>query len=227
MPEIIPAIIAKDFAELERKIRLVEPYVTAVQIDVMDGIFAPQESWPYLSGGLPSISELTKIKTAVNLEAHLMVAESEREIDQWISSGVKRILVHIESTKKLREMIGKIKAAGVAAGVVLNLETDVSAVNDIIGQIDVVELMAIAQIGYHGQPLDERVIPRIHALQIKYPDVKIEVDGGVNLVNAGRLVEAGADILVAGSAIFGQADVGKAIGRLKESFGRGFSKKIS
>jgi len=219
MPEIIPAIIAKDFGELEKKIKLVEPYVSWVQLDVMDGKFAPEKSWPFVAAapqGKPA--ELKNISTSLNLEAHLMVFEPEKEIDAWINSGVKEILIHIESTKNLQEIIKKIKGAGLKAGVVLNLETDVTKIEEtFIDSVDLVQFMAIAQIGYHGHPFDDKVIPKIIALRQKYPNVKIAVDGGINSETAKKAAKAGADILVAGSAIFAESNIEKAINELKQS----------
>lgn len=216
MPEIIPAIIAKDFEELQQKIKSVEPYVSAVQIDVMDGRFAPEESWPF-DTAQGKAEDLKNISTNLNLEAHLMVSEPEKEIDRWINSGVRKILIHIESTEILPEIIKKIKDAGLEIGVVLNLETEVSEVDAFVDSIDLVQFMAIAQIGYHGHPFDDKVIPKIIALRQKYPNVKIAVDGGINSETAQKAAQAGADILVAGSAIFGNGNVGKAIEELNGS----------
>ncbi len=210
MPEIVPVIIAKNFTELEKKLKFVEPLTRAVQLDVMDGIFAPEKSWN-------NPAELKNLKTTLDLEAHLMISEPEKEIDNWISSGVKRILVHFETTKNLKEIIEKIKDAGVKVGVVLNLETPVSAIDEFIDKIDLVQLMSVAQIGYHGHPFDERVLPKISALRQKYPNVKIAIDGGINIETAKKAAKAGADILVAGSAIFDSEDVKKAFEELRNS----------
>jgi ribulose-phosphate 3-epimerase len=210
MIEIIPAIIAKDFEELEKKIKLVEPYVKWAQLDVMDGKFAPEKSWD-------NPRELKNISTSLNLEAHLMVSEPEKEIEKWINSGVKKILIHIESTKNVHEIIKKIKGAGLKAGVVLNLETDVAKIEPFADSVDLVQFMAIAQIGYHGHPFDDKVIPKIIALRQKYPNVKIAVDGGINSETAQKTAQAGADILVAGSAIFAEGNIEKAINELRQS----------
>lgn len=209
--QIIPAIIAKNFDELQKKVKLVESYVEWAQIDIMDGKFAPQITWN-------NPPDLKKLKTALNLEAHLMVLEPEKEIEKWLASGVKRILAHFEATEQLPEIIIKIKNAGLETGVVLNLQTPIEVLEkfQVSGfKIQVIQLMGIAQIGYHGQPFDERTISKIKSLRQKYDSVKIAVDGGVNLENASEIIKAGADILVVGNAIFNSDNIGRTIEKFK------------
>lgn len=215
--EIVPAIIAKNFEELERKIRQVEPYVKSVQIDIMDGIFVSNKTWN-------NPEELKNIKTNLEIEAHLMVEDVVGEAEKWLNSGVKRILAHWEAmTEDLRfkiyELRKKIQEKGIEFGIVLNLETPINVLSDFSSiinyQLLIIQLMSIAKIGAHGYPFSEEVIPKIKALREKYPDVKISVDGGINLENAKRVKEAGADILVVGSTIFESKDIGKIINGLK------------
>lgn len=237
--EIIPAIIAKDFEELERKIKLVESYVKSVQIDVMDGFFVSNITWN-------NPEKLKNIETGLKIEAHLMVEDVEGEVEKWINSGVKRILAHYEALaseklktknekpqRKIKNLFDKCQERGIELGLVLNLETPIDVLDEIImnlstgsghnnnllpeqvrlladaskANIDVIQLMSIEKIGAHGYPFSEKVIPKIKALRQKYPGVKIEVDGGINIENAKELTEAGADALVAGSAIFGSKNI--------------------
>ncbi len=198
MIEIIPAIIALDFEELEKKVRLVEPYVGWAQIDVMDGEFTPLKSFN-------NPKKLKDLKTLLNLEAHLMINHPEKVIEEWIDSGVKRILVHFESTNKFEELIKKIKDSGLKVGVALKLETPVMVINDLIKKIDVVQLMGIAEIGYYGRLFDDRVLEKIKILRAKHPNVKIEIDGGINLENAKKVIKAGVNHIVVGSYIFSQS----------------------
>jgi len=212
--EIVPAILAKDFNDVQQKIKAVELYVQWVQLDVGDGRFMAVETWN-------NPADLRQIETKLSLEVHLMVSEPENIIDGWIASGVERILIHIESTEKLIEILEKIKASGMETGLVLNLQTPIDSLDNILifqyPNIKVIQLMGISEIGYYGHPFDERVIPKIMALRDKYGAIKIAVDGGINKEIAKKAAQAGADILVAGSAIFGKPDVGKAIEELKES----------
>lgn len=238
MPEIIPAIIAKSFNELQEKIKIVEPYVKSVQIDVMDGVFAREKNWN-------EPMELKNINTNLKLEVHLMVEDVEQEIEKWVNSGVKRILAHYEaiisnskvkneqvpcereqnskSQLKIQKLIDMCRRCGVEFGIVLNLETPLEVLDQIAFIIHdssfIIQLMSIAKIGYHGEPFDERVIPKIKALREKYSDVKISVDGGINLENARQVIDAGADVLVIGSAIFGSKDAEKTIKEFKNIIG--------
>ncbi len=191
MIEIVPAIIAKNFDELEKKIKLIEPYacpepgrgINWVQLDVMDGKFAPEKT-----GYQPE--DLKKLDTKANLEVHLMIERPEKEIDRWINSGAKRILVHVEAIRedlrvKIYELRKKCDEKGVGLGVALKLETPIDVADDFIEFLNhkssfVIQLMSIAQIGYHGYPFDEKVIPKIRALKERYPNVKRAVDGGIN-----------------------------------------------
>jgi ribulose-phosphate 3-epimerase len=221
--EIIPAIIAKSFEELSRKIKLVEPYVNWVQLDIMDGQFAPEVSWN-------NPEELENINTRLNLEAHLMVEDVELEVERWLGSGVKRILVHYEAVFGNQELgtgnweviSKKCKENNTELGLALNLETSIDVLTKFqvsSSRFQVIQLMSIAQIGYYGQPFDGRVIPKIKSLREKYPNVKIAVDGGVSLKNAGKLFQAGANILAVGSAIFEADNIGEAIKNFQIGFG--------
>lgn len=210
MLEIIPAIIAHDFKELQAKIKIIEPYFKWAQIDVMDGIFVNSKSY-----NIPNTLRL--LGTNINFEIHLMVEKPENILDDWISSGVKRILIHYESTKKLDEVFKKIKDFGLEVGVVLKIETPVMVINDFIkqGKIDVVQLMGIDKIGYYGEKFDERVLEKIKILRQKYSNIIIEVDGGINSENAKKLFDAGVNRLAVGSYIFNSKDIKKAIEDLK------------
>jgi len=210
MNNILPAIIAKDIAELQEKINKVEDFVSWAQIDVMDGIFVPP-----ITSFEPK--ELKNLKTKLKLEAHLMIANPETKLQEWIDSGVSRILVHAESSSHLNihKIIKELKSAGIESGIALKLKTDISEIEDFISYLDVVQLMSIAEIGHYGEAFDARVIPKIISLREKFPDVKIEVDGGINLESAKELLKAGADNLAVGSAIFKSKNIKETILKLQ------------
>ncbi len=218
MSVIIPAIIAKDAQELKQKLSQVEGLVSRAQIDVMDGVFVPSTSWR-------TPTDLEHIKCAVNLEAHFMVSAPEHIIDEWLHSPVKRFLIHYESTthEAVKGLLANIIRAGKQAGVVLKMETPLFVLDELLSDTacrpSVVQLMGIREIGYYGHALDETVYNRITALYERHPDITIEVDGGVNLENAKRLVQAGASFLVVGSAIFKSDDIAQTIAR--------FTKEVS
>ncbi len=233
MSEIIPAIIAKDFKELEVKIKLVETQVKTVQLDVMDGIFVPNKTWPYSIGGQSSVKDLEKLETDLFLEAHLMVAFPHRVLNEWLNSKVKRIILHWEALEKIHnhEMLPyktQISAGFPVSnlaeeshkhnkefGLALNLETPITVLDNFIKYIDQVLIMSVKP-GASGQDFDERTILKIIALRQKYPDVKIGVDGGISPQNILKLVEAGADFLAMGSAIFDSDDISKTIEDIKK-----------
>lgn len=206
MPEIIPAIIAQDKAELAHKLSLVEGLVSWAQIDVMDGTFVDPTTWR-------TPEDLNDIHAAIHLEAHLMISKPEETIDQWLASPVRRVLLHYESTThaQIKELIAKIKSAGKEAGIALKLQTPLFVLDELVSQVSVIQLMGIAEIGYYGHGFEVQVLDRVKALRDKYPDVTIEVDGGVTLENASALIQAGCHNLVVGSAIFNKGDVKEAI----------------
>ncbi|MBU2220273.1 ribulose-phosphate 3-epimerase [Patescibacteria group bacterium] len=204
-----------------------------VQLDVMDGIFVANKTWPDVIGGQSSVKDLENLKTGLALEAHLMVDSPHRVLNEWLSSKVKRVILHWEALEKIhnhellsyKTQIGagwpvsnlaeESHKRGKELGVALNLETPISVLDNFINEIDLVLLMSVKP-GASGQSLDERVILKIIALRQRYPNVKIEVDGGVNADNIIKLVEAGADFLVMGSAVFDEDDIGGAIERLRK-----------
>lgn len=210
--QIIPAIIGEDFAQVKEKLETVKGLVGWVQIDVVDGKFAEPETWGARIGHNLHLWEPIGIP---KIEMHLMVEKPEVVLDDWISAHVDRILIHAESEGDKSKMIEKVKKAGAQIGLVLKMETSIDVVAPHIKNLDVVQLMSIATIGSYGAPFDERVYDKMKALRKKYPDVTIEVDGGVNLENAAKLKEAGANNLVVGSAIWKSGGVEDAIAHFK------------
>ena len=216
-PMIIPAIIAKDFEELKTKLAQVEGLVSWAQIDVMDGVFVSPTTWR-------EPADLEKINSAINLEAHLMVEKPENIIDGWLNSPVRRILLHYESTdaETIKKLLGKIADSGKSSSIALKLETPLWVV-DFLSEtllatrysLTSIQLMSISEIGYHGRPFEEKVLDRIKTLREKYPNVTISVDGGVNLENARKILSAGADNLLVGTAIFKSGNIKKTIEEFK------------
>ena len=208
MIQVIPTIIAKDFQELQEKIKKVEGYVKWVQLDVMDGRFVKNSTWN-------EPADLKNLETNLNLEAHLMIQSPEENIDDWIASGLERIIIHFESTNQAKEIIERIKKAGLAVGLAINPETSTEVVDDFIKQLDLVLVMTV-QPGRGGQKFLEETLVKIKDLRDKYKNVNIEVDGGINLDTAKKAVEAGANILASGSAVFESKDINQTIQNLKK-----------
>ena len=208
MVEVIPTIIAKDLNELQEKIKKVESFVDWVQIDVMDGQFVENTTWN-------EPADLKKIETSLNLEAHLMIKEPEKYINQWINSGVKRIIFHIEATDKIGEVIGQIKQAGLGVGLAINPETPIEAVDQFIDQLDLVLVMTVNP-GQGGQEFLKHCLGKIKQLRAKYERVKIGVDGGIDSETAPEVVQAGASLLASGTAIFKSDNIEQVIDTLKK-----------
>jgi len=208
MIEIIPAIIARNFEELQEKVKKAEPYVDWVQLDVMDGQFVENSTWN-------KPADLKKLETKVKLEAHLMIKNPEGYLDKWIKSGVKRIIIHFESTTHPGEIIEKIKKAGLGVGLAINPETPIEKVDDFIDQLDLVLVMTVFP-GRGGQLLIEETLDKIKKLREKYKNVNIEVDGGINMETAPKVIQAGANLLASGTAIFNSKDIEKTIQALKQ-----------
>lgn len=214
--EIIPAIIGKDFAEVNEKVLLVEDFVTWVHLDIMDGIFTPVESWPYfdIKEAPKDLGDIDFIRTDnVRAEVHLMTKHPERNLSKWIEAGADRVMLHYESTDEetLSHIFTELSDSEVQVGIALKYETPISVLDSFIDQIDVVQLMSIGKIGAYGLPFEEGIYDKIKSLRARYPGVTISVDGGVSLENAGELMKAGADYLVAGSAIFKSNNIEQAI----------------
>lgn len=207
MVEIIPAIIGIDFLEIKEKISRLEGLVEWAQLDIMDGIFTREYSWQ-------RPGDLETLDGKVKLEAHLMVRDPEDLIDEWLTV-CDRVIIHPESTMQLEEILEKINQSSAEASLSFLLDTPLENLNHFINQVKGVQLMGIATIGHHGEPLDKRVYGRIKFLRAQYPDVKISVDGGVNLDNAQELITVGANRLIVGSAIWQSDDIENTINALR------------
>lgn len=222
MTTVVPAIIVKNFKQLEDKITLVKDYCTFVQVDITDGKFTHNTTWPYVGDegeytalvteerGLPFWEE-------VDYEFHLMVERPEETVADWIKMGASRIVVQIESTQRLQEIIDQCRAASVEIGIALKPQTDIELLTPFVEQIDCIQCMGNNELGRHGAPLDVEVLEKIKALREKYPEMNIAIDIGVHADTASSLVDAGVDTLVAGSAIFDEENIAEAIENLAQA----------
>lgn len=209
MTEVIPTIIAKDFQEVKEKIKQVEPYVSWAQLDIMDGQFVKNSTWN-------NPKEVRELETKLDLEAHLMVKNPGEKINDWIDSGVKRIIVHYEAVENIRDLIIQIRKAGLDVGIAINPETDIKVLNGLVDYIDLIMVMTVHP-GRGGQKFLEESLVKIKDLRERYRDVKISVDGGINLETAPKVIQAGANILSVGSAIFKSENIEKTIKELKHA----------
>lgn len=212
MIEIIPTnTCPPDFAELSRRSLIFAGFADQIQLDIDDGAFAPELSWPYLSGQWAELEEMAvgaqKLPCADKLayETHLMVEEPLRIGELLARVGCMRVIAHVEvfkDTQLIAEAFSTWKAAGASeVGLAILLETPLSALQPIVEQCSVVQMMSIATLGRQGAPFDQRIIGRIRELHAMNPDLTISVDGGVSPANIAELVRAGATRFGVGSAI--------------------------
>lgn len=205
--EILPAILAKDEKELRRKIESVVGLCETVQIDVMDGAFVGNTTWA-------DPERLRKMPLPLPFEVHLMVKDPLERLDAWSLAGCMRAIVHAESVSDPAEALRQVKLYGMEAGIAINPETPIEAIEAAISEADVVQVMGGAP-GQMGQSLQEDTYAKIRELREKFPEIVIEVDVGVSVETAGKLAEAGADRLVSGSAVFHSGAPAKAIEALR------------
>ena len=222
MSEIIPAVLAKDFGDLEEKLGMIVGKVPMVHIDVTNGTMTPSSNWPY-SGDVQEFLRITEEVEGfpywedLSFEAHLMVSKPEEIVEDWIKAGAERIIVHLESYEDEHELSRFLSILrnkfsqgashlGVEAGLAVNIDTPMDKLYPHVLEADFIHLMSIDKIGKQGAKFNDEIFERVKALKEKFPETIISLDGGVNLENIEALMEAGVDRLVVGSAIFNTED---------------------
>lgn len=210
---IAPSLLAADFLNLERDIDMINrSEADWLHIDIMDGSFVPN-----ISFGQVLMPFIQKASTKP-LDVHLMINDPDRYISQFVDMGAEIITVHLEACRHLHRTLAYIKECGAKAGIALNPHTSVDLIEDVLEDADLVCLMSVNP-GYGGQKFIYQTIPKVKKLKeqivIRNLATKIEIDGGVGLQNARVLVEAGADVLVAGSAVFKSENPHQTIIQLK------------
>jgi len=201
---IAPSILAADFANLAQETQMLNESAAAwIHIDVMDGAFVPN-----ISFGFPVLEAVRKHTTKF-LDCHLMIEKPERYIAQFAASGANMITVHAEACPHLHRTIQQIKSVGCMAGVALNPGTPVSVLENVIGDLDLALIMSVNP-GFGGQKFISNAIHKTTQLKALIDstgkDIYLEIDGGVNKINAAALYHAGANVLVAGSFVFASAN---------------------
>lgn len=208
MLEIIPSIIASDFSDLQKRLVQLEGLVTWVELDIMDGLFVPNYTWPF-SRMRQAPEELKQVAGRLKLSVHLMVENPEQVIEDWLPVA-DRIMLHYESTSTLESIVARYGERA-DLGLVLELDTPVSEIGAYLNDVKVIQLMSIKRTGFSGEQFSDEVFAKIEELKSLKPDIQIIIDGGVSLDNAQDLKIAGATGLVVGSGIWQASSVEEAI----------------
>lgn len=216
MIKLSPSILSADFANLLMDIKTVEDAgVELLHIDVMDGHFVPN-----ISLG-PVILNSIKSKTSIPFDVHLMIESPDKYIQNFAQAGADIITVHAEACPHLHRTIQNIKSCGVKAGVSLNPATPLCVIENVLEELDMVLIMSVNP-GFGGQKFIESSLRKIRKLREMIEerglDVDIEVDGGIKIDNVQKVIEAGANVIVAGSAIFGGDNIKENVAAFKEKF---------
>jgi len=212
--KVAPSILSADFSCLAEEVKRVEQGgADLLHIDVMDGHFVPN-----ITLGPPVIASL-KRKTKLPFDVHLMIEKPEKYLDEFIKAGADIITIHVEATVHLHRLLSYIKSQGIKSGVALNPATPLNTIKYVLDDLDMVLIMSVNP-GFGGQKFIPQILKKISEIKSiikrnKY-EILIEVDGGINEYNAPQIIEAGADILVAGSAIYCSPHPEEVIKKLKE-----------
>lgn len=212
MIQIAPSMLAADFLHLEKDVELVNAHADLFHLDIMDGVFVPN-----ISFGFPVVEAIAKIAKKP-LDTHLMIVEPEKYVERFVKAGSAMVSFHVNATKDPDAVLTQIRNLGAKAGLVINPDLPLESLFPYLRNCDFVMLMSVFA-GFGGQKFIEETYDRVRALKAEIKaqglDIPIEVDGGVSAANAAQLVEAGAEILVAGSAVFKAEDPSAVISAMR------------
>jgi ribulose-phosphate 3-epimerase len=208
-PVILPSMLRCDFGNLRHEVgQLVAANALALHLDIMDGHFVPNITY-----GMPIVRAL-HASCNLPLDVHLMMGNAERYLEEFYRAGAYAMTVHIEAVADPRSVLTSIREMGASAGIALNPETPVSALESCVGCCDMVLVMSVDP-GFGGQAFDESALTKVKQVKEMFgPEICCEMDGGINRDTIGRCVAAGVEMLVVGSAIFGQGDYARALAEL-------------
>lgn len=212
MIKVAPSMLSADFLHLEKDVELVNQHADLFHLDVMDGVFVPN-----ISFGFPIVEAIAK-KATKPLDVHLMIVKPEKYVDRFAEVGADMISFHVNATENPASVLAQIHSHGVQAGLVINPDLPVESLFPYLKDCDFVMLMSVFA-GFGGQKFIEETYDRIRALKAEIQrqglNIPIEIDGGVSAANSKALAEAGAEILVAGSAVFKAEDPVAVIHQMK------------
>ncbi len=206
---VAPSLLAADLTRLGEEVRAIESAgADLIHFDVMDGHFVPN-----LSFGFPVIEAIKSI-TKLPIDAHLMVSNADAYLDRFAESGCGWLSVHVEACPHLNRTLSRIRELGMRPGVAINPGTSLSSLDAVLGACDFVLVMSVNP-GFGGQSFIPETLARVKAIKEKAPHLLVQVDGGIKTANAKAVLQAGADILVVGTGLFGHPDYTKVIAELR------------
>lgn len=239
MTQILPAIIPESYEDLMCKMSAVKGIVKLVQVDVCDGKFVSSKCWPYIRDDENHFEKIIKEDEGfpfwqdMDFEADLMIETNQELVEEWIKAGAKAVVIHIESSPNILDIVKEIRKTygypgdsliSIEVGIALNIDTPNKLLDPFLKKnkegrrlADFIQFMGIDKIGYQGQEFDEYVYKKIAELRKKYPDITISVDGGVGFDNYKKLVEVGANKLISGSAIYESDDIKEAVEEMQDA----------
>lgn len=213
MVQIAPSMLSADFLHLEKDVEMVNTHADIFHLDIMDGVFVPNISY-----GFPVVEAIAKA-AAKPLDTHLMIIEPEKYVERFVKVGSQMVSFHLDATEDPDAVLCQIRSLGAKAGLVINPDIPVENLYPHLKNCDYVLLMSVFA-GFGGQKFIEDTYERLAILKTEIRrqglDVSVEIDGGVSAANAARLVECGADILVAGSAVFKADDPAAVIAAMRD-----------
>jgi ribulose-phosphate 3-epimerase len=212
--KVAPSVLSADFGNLQRDVEMInESEADWFHVDIMDGVFVPN-----ISFGFPVLKQINK-HAKKPLDVHLMIVDPDKYIEQFVDAGAEILTVHYEACTHLHRTLGAIKEAGAKAGVAINPHTPVHFLNEVFTELDLICVMSVNP-GFGGQKFIENTYTKLQQLrqiaELKNYTPYIEVDGGVNLANYQKLLECGANVLVAGNTVFSSPNPAETITALKQ-----------
>ena len=212
MIQVAPSMLSADFLHLEKDVKMVNEHADIFHLDIMDGVFVPN-----LSYGFPVVEAIAKMAEKP-MDVHLMIVNPEKYVERFADAGAAMISFHLNATQKPEEVIDMIHAKGVKAGLVINPDLPVESLYPYLKKVDFILLMSVFA-GFGGQKFIEATYNRLSAVKAEVErqgvTCQIQVDGGISAANSQKLIDLGADILVAGSAVFKSQDPASVISAMK------------
>lgn len=216
LPTITPSIPARSVGDIEALAHVLDGLADMIQVDMVDGDFAPFVSWPFTEHDPhAALSGLAPLARRIAIEVDCMIMHPEAYLDEFIALGARSVVIHKGSTEQYEHIVSRLHDVGIVVGIAVTNDGADDTFFDLVPVFDFVQVMGIVHVGVQGQPFDERVLAVITALRTRWPDLPVSVDGAVNEETLPRLRRAGATRFAPGSAIVRAADPAAAFTRLR------------